>query len=114
MSTPNLVIPEMPQNSMQPSVPFNDAMQLLDALVQLVPLDKDLNAPPTTVSGDVGKTWLVGPAPTGDWAGHAGEVALCTAAGLWRFVTPRAGWRAFVQDEGEDYRYNGSTWVLIA
>lgn len=113
MSTPNLSMPSMPQNSMQPSVPFNDSMQLLDALVQLVPLDKDLTTPPTTVSGDAGKTWIVGAAATGAWAGKDGQIALCTGADLWRFIVPRAGWRAYLQDEDADYRFVSGAWALI-
>lgn len=113
MSTPNLNLPEMPQNSMQPSVPFNASMQILDALTQLVPLDKDLTAPPVTVAGDVGKTWIVGPAATGAWAGKAGQIAICTGATLWAFSVPKAGWRAYVQDEAKDYRYLAGLWTLI-
>lgn len=114
MSTPNLGLDEMPQNSFQPSVPFNADMQLIDALMYLAPLDKDLTTPPTTVAGDAGKTWIVGTAPTGAWAGHATHIALCTGAGLWRFFPPKAGWRAYVQDEAADYRYVGSAWVIIS
>lgn len=113
MSTPNMGIPEMPQNSMQPSVPFNDAMQLIDALMQLAPQDKDLAAPPVTISADVGKTWIIPASPTGAWAGRATQVALCTGVGLWRYFTPKAGWRAFVQDEAADYRFVSGAWVLV-
>lgn len=113
MSTPNVNLDEMPQNSMQPSVPFNADMQLLDALLFLAPLDKDLTAPPTTVAGDAGKTWLVGGAATGAWSGKDGQVALCTGADLWRFFSPKVGWRAFVQDEAADYRYVAGAWSLI-
>lgn len=113
MSTPNLDLPEMPANSFQPSVPYNQSMQILDVLVQLVPQDKDLAAPPSTAAGDVGKTWLVAASPTGAWAGHANHIAVCTGAGLWAFVVPKAGWRAYVQDEAADYRYSGSAWAII-
>lgn len=113
MSTPNLNLPEMPANSFQPSVPYNESMQILDALVQLVPQDKDLAVPPTTVAGDAGKTWLVAASPTGAWAGQANNVAICTGAGLWAFVAPKAGWRAYVQDEGADYRFLAGAWALV-
>ncbi|MBT9158796.1 MAG: hypothetical protein DDT26_00043 [Dehalococcoidia bacterium] len=111
-TTPNLGLAQMPQNLTQPSVPYNDAMQVLDALAQLTPLDKDLNVPPVTVATDVGKTWLVASAPTGAWAGQSGRIALCVGAGLWRFIAPKRGWRAFVLDENAGYWYNGTVWVL--
>lgn len=113
MSTPNLGLQTVPANSLQPSVPINDALQLLDALVQLAIEDKDLSAPPTTVAADAGKRWIVGASATGAWAGHDDEIALCTGAGLWRFIPPREGLRAWVIDELEDYRYTSGTWSII-
>lgn len=113
MSTPNLGLQTVPANSLQPSVPINDALQLLDALVQLAVEDKDLSAPPTTVAADAGKRWIVGASATGDWAGHNGEIALCTGAGLWRFIPPREGFRAWVIDEAKDYRYTSGAWSII-
>jgi hypothetical protein len=86
-------------------------MQLLDAIVVLVILDKDLTTPPTTLIADVGKRWIVGPAATGLWAGHDNDIALCTGVNLWTFFTPKAQWRGWVTDEGKWYRFNGSAWV---
>lgn len=113
MSTPNLGLETVPANSLQPSVPINDSLQLLDALVQLAVEDKDLSAPPTTVAADAGKRWIIGAGATGAWAGHDDEIALCTGAGLWRFIPPREGFRAWVIDELEDYRYTSSAWSII-
>lgn len=113
MSTPNLGLQTVPANSLQPSVPINDALQLLDALVQLAVEDKDLTTPPTTTVADAGKRWIVAAGATGAWAGHAAEVALCTGAGLWRFIPPRAGFRAWVIDEAADYRYTSGAWSVI-
>ncbi len=112
-TTPNLDLELVPSNSLQPSVPVNDALQVLDALVQLAVEDKDLTAPPTTTSGDAGKRWIVGSSATGDWAGHDDEIALCTGSGMWRFIPPREGFRAWVIDEAEDYRYTSGAWSVI-
>lgn len=112
MSTPNLGLTEVPSNIMQPSVPVNESLQALDALIFLAVQDKDLNTPPTTNGGDVGKSWIVGGSPTGAWSGHAGHVALCTAATLWRFFPPKNGWRAKVLDESNYYQHNGTSWLL--
>ena len=101
----------MPQNSTQPSVPYNDAMQVLDAIAQLVPVDKDLATPPTTTVADLGKTWIVAASPTGLWAGQATRIALCVGPNTWRFIVPRSGWHGFVLDENLRYRFNGTAWV---
>lgn len=112
MTTPNMGLKDMPQNSMQISPPFNFNMLLLDALVQLVPEDKDLTAPPATTEADLGKSWIIGAAPTGDWADKAGLIAICTAPDLWEYVQPRAGWKAYVKDEAAEYRYLDGNWTL--
>lgn len=110
-TTPNLNLEQMPQNSTQPSVPYNDAMQVLDALLQSNVLDKDLTTPPATVVGDIGKRWLVPTGATGAWSGNATRIALCVGANLWRFIVPRPGFRVYVVDENIDYRFNGTAWV---
>ena len=111
--TPNLGLSLVPGNSLQPSIPTNESLQIIDALLQLAVQDKDLNAPPVTVSGDVGKRWIVGPTPTGAWAGQANKIALCTAAGLWLFITPKIGFKGWVIDESLDYRFVAGAWSAV-
>lgn len=116
MSTPNLALELVPANSLQPSVPINDALQVFDALLQLAVLDKDLAAAPPTLESDSGKRWIVGSMATGEWAGKSNQVALCTGAGLWRFLQPQAGWEAIVLDEGPmgtRYRYINEAWLVV-
>ena len=106
----------VPSNSLQPWVAVNDALQLLDALAQLTVESRTLTTPPATTSGDVGKRWIVAASATGDWAGHDGDIALCTAAGLWRYLEPKDGWEATVLDEGvatQVYRYSGGAWASV-
>jgi hypothetical protein len=109
MTTPNLALETVASNTLQPSVPVNDAFQVLDALVQLS-VETITATPPTTVGGDVGKRWIVDTGATGTWAGEDGSIALCTAATVWRFFAPAEGWRADVRDEDSIYRYTGSAW----
>ena len=111
-TTPNLNLELVPSNSLQPWVAVNDALQLLDALVQLTVESRTLTAPPATVSGDVGKRWIVAASATGDWAGHDDDIALCTAAGLWRFITPREGFEGWDAGAGERVRYESGAWAL--
>ena len=113
MPTPILNLPIAPGGATDLSVAFNQAMQILEAFTPLVVQDKDLSAPPATVAGDVGNRWIIGAAPTGAWAGHAYEIALCTAAGVWQFIAPPAYITAYVIDEAIDYRYDGVAWTPL-
>lgn len=108
--TPNLKLADVPANTLQPSVPLNDSLQALDALVQPC-VEAVLSAPPATVDEDAGKRWIIGTAPTGAWAGKAGQIALCTAAGLWRYFTPADGWAFRDRGTGRLQVYSGSAWT---
>lgn len=111
MSTPNAGLPTMSANMLQPSVPYNAAMQIIDALMQLAIQDKDLTTPPSTVAGDAGKVWIVASGATSAWSGHDNELALCTGADLWLFIPPQPGWIGCVIDEGRAlYAWSGSAW----
>lgn len=110
-TTPNIGLELVPSNSLQPWVAVNDALQLLDALVQLAVESRTLTAPPVTTSGDIGKRWIVAAAPTGDWSGHAGDIALCTAAGLWRFIPAREGFEGWDIGASERVRYTSGAWA---
>lgn len=109
-TTPNLDLELVPANSLQPWVVVNDTLQVLDALVQLAVESDSLGATPATVAGDVGKRWIVPTGATGAWAGQDGNIALCTAANLWRFITPREGFEAWVIDDTAKVRYTAGAW----
>lgn len=113
MSTPNLALETVPSNSLQPSVPVNASLQILDAVTQLAVEDKDVSAPPVTTGADVGKRWIVAATASGAWIGQEKKIALCTAANEWLFITPAEGWRADVRDENLVYRYSGSAWATL-
>lgn len=111
MTTPNIGLPNLLENSLQLSPVFNDAMQMIDALLVLEVEDKDLNSAPATTEADVGKRWIVGPSPSGVWEGRAGAIAVCTGPNLWLIIPAKPGMRAFVKDEDKFYRRNVSAWV---
>lgn len=92
--TPNLSLPLLMPSQAQKHVTHNEALCMLDMLCQLSAKDVHVdNAPITPAQGDV---YLLGSAPTGDWNGQAHAIAAYDGVG-WRFVTPRTGWRAFVE-----------------
>lgn len=110
MTTPNLELPEVPEAILGASDEINEGFWALDVVVQLSVRDKDLPIPP--VDAPQGSRYIVPAGGTGPWALWDRAVAYLSPQG-WRPYRPRVGWVAFVEDEGESYRYDGTEWVLI-
>ena len=105
--TANLALPCIEGSQAQKHVTHNDALRILDTLVQLAVLDRDLAAPPGA-PGE-GERWIVKAGATGLWAGHDNAVAAWQDGG-WQYSTPQLGWIAFVADEGTLLVWNGTAW----
>ena len=73
------------------------------AAVETVPQD----APPATPAP--GECHIVGTAPSGAWAGKAGQLA-CYGAGGWRFQPPVEGLCALVKSTGFSAQFRGGAW----
>jgi uncharacterized protein DUF2793 len=110
-TTPNLSLAYIAAAQAQKHVTHNEALRALDAIVQLMVLDKDLAAPP--VSPADGARYIVAPSPTGAWSGQAGKIA-AWQDGVWAFYTPREGWLAWVGDEDALYIWSGAAWTAFA
>ncbi len=106
--TVNLGLPYIEAAQAQKHVTHNDALRVLDRVVHLAVLDRDLAAPPG--APNEGQRWIVAASPTGAWAGHATHVA-AWQDGTWEFSVPRTGWLAYVMDEGALLAWNGTAWV---
>ena len=108
--TPNLSLPFIQGAQAQKHVTHNEALEVLDTLVQLAVERSDLSAPPAA-PGE-GQAFIVGPAPTGDWAGQAGRVASFRGGG-WVFLAPRPGWLAWDRDAGDIRVWRGGSWQAL-
>ncbi len=111
-----LRIPYIAASQAQKHVTHNEAMTLLDTLVQLSVLDKDLTSPPgSPAEGDCYIVAGGGGTATGAWAGWEKRVARFID-GEWRSYLPGAGsgagWLAWVMDEDAMYRFDGTAWAL--
>jgi hypothetical protein len=104
-ATTHLLLPWILAAQAQKHVTHNEALRLLDGLVQLAVLDRDLTAPPGSPAD--GDRYIVASGANGDWAGWDLNVALFTD-GAWLRLPPRAGWRAWVEDEGLLLVHDGS------
>jgi hypothetical protein len=110
-SSSNLNLPYIAAAQAQKHVTHNEAVRALDAIVQLMVLDKDLSAPPGSPAD--GARYVVAASPSGAWAGQAGRIA-AYQDGAWVFYAPREGWLAWVGDEDTLYVWTGSAWVEFA
>lgn len=79
----------------QKEITHNEALVLVDALLHGRVESADLDNPPGAPA--IGQCWIVAGGASGDWAGHAGAVALWTDGG-WRFIAPRTGLSVAVAD----------------
>jgi hypothetical protein len=106
--TANLGLPYIDAAQAQKHVTHNEALRILDTLVQLAVLDRDLAAPPGAPSE--GRRWIVAASPAGAWIGHAGHIAAWQDS-AWKFSVPAIGWLAYVIDEGRLLTWSGTAWV---
>jgi hypothetical protein len=105
--SPNLALPYLAAAQAQKHVTVNEALRLLDAVVMLAVLDRDLAAPPASPAD--GARYIVAAGATGAWAGHAGEIA-AWQDGAWTFIAPRPGFLAYVVDEAALVVWDGTSW----
>lgn len=111
MSTiPNLLLPQILAGQAQKHVTHNEALRSLDGLVQLSVKDRTCNTPPASAAD--GARYIVGPAPTGSWAGWAGDIAL-RVDGAWHGLPARGGFLAWVEAEGVLLVREGLEWVPL-
>jgi len=108
--TTHLLLPYILASQAQKHVPHNDALRLLDAMVQLSVLDRDLTAPPASPAD--GDRYIVASGAIGLWAGWDLNVAFWVD-GIWMRLVPRPGWLAWIADEAAFVVWNGSVWDLV-
>lgn len=102
-----LKLPYIAAAQAQKHVTHNEALALLDAVVQLTVVQFEAVSPPLTPTE--GAVYTLGAGATGAWAGQDGKLALASNGG-WQFVTPQIGWRAAL---GTQLRlWDGAAWVL--
>ncbi len=104
-----LHLPLLAAGQAQKELTHNEALALLDILVQPVVQSVSPATIPTTPV--IGQSWIIGASPAGVWAGQAGKVASWTSGG-WRFVTPIEGMRVWSVSDSAFARYEVGLWTL--
>ncbi len=109
--SPILALPYILPSQAQKHVTHNEAIRLLDLLVQLTVTSDDRTDGPA--AAPEGERHIVGLGATGAWDGQDGRIAL-RENGVWQFFEPQAGWRAVVIESGEMVIYDGSAWATAS
>jgi Protein of unknown function (DUF2793) len=111
-NTPHLGLPLLAAAQAQKHITHNEALTLLDALTQLSAKSRTTTTPPASPAE--GEAYIV-PASgaVGAWSAHAGKIALYTG-GLWTYLTPKEGWRAWIEDLNELYIFSNSAWTAFS
>ena len=107
-ATARLSLPYIAPLQAQKQYSYNEAMAVLDQLVQPAVLSRTTTAPPA--SPDEGDAYIVGDAATGVWAGKDGRLA-CWLNGGWSYRVPADGWLAYVTDTAELAVCQSGSWT---
>ena len=107
--TTNLQLPLLVQNQAGKEITHNEALIILDNIVQNGVIDKDLTTPPT--EPNTSDLYIVGKNATGLWEDKDNQLAFYDNG--WRFIEPRNGFIFWVNDESKLYCFNGTKWQEI-
>jgi hypothetical protein len=105
--TPQLQLPLLASAQAQKHVTVNEALVRLDALTHPIALSASVQNPPSAMDGDA---YVVPAGATGAWQDQQNSLAVFDNGG-WLFLTPRRGWRIWVEDENDYSTFVGDRWV---
>lgn len=108
-TTERLALPLLAAGQAQKEVTHNEALILLDAMVNGCCGLAPGNAPPA--EPELGISYICGVTPTGEWAGHPKCVAYWSAYG-WRFINPVEGMRLHDRASGQSWCYSSGQWLI--
>ncbi|WP_338607363.1 DUF2793 domain-containing protein [Pelagibacterium nitratireducens] len=109
-STARLDLPLIASEQAQKHVTHNEALLLLDALVQIRLAGLAVIEPP--VEPEAGDTYGIGVAATGAWEGRDGQLAAWSEGG-WRFAEPAEGWLAWDIGGGQPVMFRAGNWAPL-
>jgi len=105
--TPRLALPAIEAAQAQKHVTHNEALVLLDCLVQLAVESRTLAAPP--VSPAEGASYIPAVGASGAWSGWDNQIALFNGGG-WQHIAPVSGLKAWVKAERLTLTYEDGVW----
>lgn len=110
-NTDNLGMPFIAPAQAQKHVTHNEALRMLDALVQISVVSRTTTEPPANPTPGA-RHLLASSGVLGVFAGHGGELA-AFQDGAWAFFAPVQGWLVYVEDEDRLYAHVSGGWQSI-
>src|SRR5688572_20227218 len=107
----NLSLPFLAASQAQKHITHNEALLMLDALVQLSAVTRTLSTPPA--APEEGARYLVASPASDDWSGHDDDIA-AYQDGAWNFFAPKSGWRLWLADEEKLLIFTAAGWTELA
>ncbi len=105
-NTTNLNIALIAQNQAQKEITANEAISIIDAILNRGAIHRGTNTPPgSPIAGDL---YIIGASPTGIWASKANNITYYNTT--WKFISPNEGMKIWVNDEDTIYIWNGLSW----
>jgi len=108
--TNRLKLPLLYSGQAQKEITHNEALNLLDVLVNPVAQEININSPPTDLK--TGKLYVIGLEPTGEFKDHKNKIAQ-RLENSWRFIKPHKWLEVTYSKDGIKYRFTGSNWEQI-
>ncbi|MEN9874090.1 MAG: hypothetical protein RL186_987 [Pseudomonadota bacterium] len=109
-TTTNLGLPYVLASQADKHVTFNEAMERLDLLTQLVVASATVTGEPSAPVEGVG--YILPAGRTGPaWGNLAANSVVRYGAGGWFAIAPQMGWLAFVRDTGQLLMFGASGWT---
>ena len=107
--TPRMGLPLLAPGQAQKELYHNEAILSLEVVVSGTVEEGPINAPPAAPAD--GQSFLVGPAPTGAWAGRASTIAAYDSYG-WRYISAAEGCRMWVKAADSLAILRDGEWLL--
>jgi hypothetical protein len=107
LQTARFSIPLLATGQAHKELFHNEALTLLDFLIH--PAVIEIVDDPDALTPSIGDSWLIGPAPVGDWSDHADDIAGWSDGG-WRYIKPKESMIVFHGDAGNSLIFNGNGW----
>jgi len=110
LQTSRFSIPLLAAGQAHKELFHNEALTLIDFLFH--PVVEGIENDPQSLAPLEGQSWLIGPAPLGDWAGLQNNLAGWSGGG-WRYIVPIESMQVIVANETRFSVFSGGNWQSV-